>query len=57
MGWTPVNKLSLFRDFGAREIIISWRDDVTGEHEKRFQFEQQIEALEFVTKEFNQLAM
>ena len=57
MGFTPVNKMSLVRDFNTREIIVTWTDDITGEHEKRFAFEQKQEALEFAAKEFNSLAM
>lgn len=57
MGWTPVNKLSLTRDFNTREIIVVWTDDVTGEQEKRFKFEEKREALEFAAREFNSLAM
>lgn len=57
MGFTPVNQMGLQRDFNRREIIITWRDDVTGDHEKRFPFEQKAEALEFAAREFNQLAM
>lgn len=57
MGWTPVNKMSLARDFKSREIIVTWHDDVTGEHEQRFSFEQKKEALEFAAVEFNQQAM
>lgn len=57
MGWTPVNKMVLIRDFETREIVVSWVDDVTGDHEKRFPFDQKKEALEFSANEFNQLAM
>lgn len=47
----------LIRDFETREIVVSWVDDVTGDHEKRFPFDQKKEALEFSANEFNQLAM
>jgi hypothetical protein len=57
MGWTPVNKMSLTRDFKTREIIITWHDDVTGEHEKKFEFNQKKEALQFAAETFNALAM
>lgn len=57
MGFTPVDEMSLSRDYKTREIIISWTDTITGKHEKRFTFEQKKEALEFAAKEFNQLAM
>jgi len=57
MGWYPVNSMSLKRDSDTREIIITWHDDVTGDHEKRFTWEQKKEALEFATKEFNSVAM
>ena len=57
MGWTPVNKISLERDFKTREIIIKWHDDMLGDKEKRFPFEQKKEAMEFVAHEFNNLCM
>jgi hypothetical protein len=57
MGFTPVNTMCLERDFKTREIIVRWTDDITGAHEKRFQFYQNNEALEFAAKEFNSKAM
>ena len=49
--------MAIIRDSNTREIIVNWRDDVTGDHQKRFTWEQKKEALEFAAKEFNSLAM
>lgn len=57
MGYTPVDQITLIRDYKTREIVVSWVDGITGNHEKRFGFEQNKEALEFAAREFNQLAM
>lgn len=57
MGWTPVNKITIVRDFETREIIVSWHDDQLGDKEQRFKFEEKDKAMEFATKEFNQLCM
>ena len=57
MGWNPVNKMTLTRDSKTREVIVSWHDDVTGDHERRFSFEKEKDALEFAAREFNQVAM
>lgn len=57
MGWYPVNQMSLTRDSETREIVVKWTDAMLGEQEKRFTWEQKEEALEFASKEFNQLAM
>lgn len=57
MGWTPVNTLQIKRDFKTRQIIITWHDDVLGDKEERFTFEQKKEVIEFVDKTFNELCM
>jgi hypothetical protein len=57
MGWTPVDEMSLRRDYDSREIVISWKDAVCGKLEKRFPFDDKGKALDFAKKEFNQLAM
>jgi hypothetical protein len=57
MGWTPVNKMTIERDFKTREIIIKWHDDQLGDKEKRFPFEKQTEALCFASTEFKQVCM
>lgn len=57
MGWTPVNKMAITRDFKTREIVITWHDEILGDKEKRFTFEQKKEAFEFAAREFNSPAM
>lgn len=60
MGWYPVNSVEIKRvsdGDGKREIVITWTNDVTGKQEKRFEWEEKEKAVEFASKEFNQLAM
>lgn len=57
MGFTPVNQMGITRDFNTREIVIKWKDDVLGEQEKRFRFEQKVEALAFAASTFNEVCM
>jgi hypothetical protein len=57
MGFTPVNHMEIDRDFETREIILKWRDDVLGPKEKRFKFEEKVEAMAFATRTFNALCM
>ena len=58
MGWTPVNQITIERIFEpARQIVVSWKDEVLGKQEKRFTFEEADEALKLVAQEFKQLLM
>jgi hypothetical protein len=57
MGFYPVNRVGVVREYNPREIVVTWHDDVTGDHEKRFSFEEHKEALEFAIRQFEQLAM
>ena len=57
MGFTPINKVTVVRNFNPREIIVTWIDDVTGEHEKKFDFHDESEAFLFAASKFKQLAM
>lgn len=57
MGWTPVNKITIVRNFHPREIVVTWNDAVVGDKEKRFAFDAEKEVFEFVVREFNSLCM
>lgn len=58
MGWTPVNTVTITREFNpTRQIVVTWIDDITGKQVKHFTFEQSKEAFEFAAKEFSSLAM
>jgi hypothetical protein len=57
MGWYPVSEIKIIRNYTPREIIVTWTDAILGAKEKRFAFDQEKEAMEFATKEFNLLAM
>lgn len=39
MGWYSVDEITIKRDYETREIIVSWRDAVTGDEEERFPFD------------------
>lgn len=57
MGFTPVNKIKITRNFDPREIVVTWTDDVTGEHEKKFDVHDDAAAFLFAASEFKQLSM
>lgn len=57
MGWTPVNTISVKREFNGRTIVVNWTDSVLGEQQKTFPFEDEDKALQFVMETFTQRAM
>jgi hypothetical protein len=57
VGFTATNKVTIERRFSPREIVVRWIDDVTGEHEKRFDFNDAVGAFMFAAQEFQSLSM
>jgi hypothetical protein len=55
MGWTSTDEINIRRDYDIREIIITWRDKVLGNKEKRFKWSvpdnnQEYEAIWFASE-------
>lgn len=57
MGWTPVNNISLVRDFVTRKIVVSWHDEMTGDNKEEFEFTAEDLALELIKKLFKERCM
>lgn len=57
MGWTPVNEVTVERDFDTRLILVRWKDEMLGHKQETFPFEQEKEAFEFALKTFSERCM
>jgi len=58
MGWTPVDRVTIYRDYTTRELVVEYKvADNKVLQVKRFKFDQDQEAFDFALKEFTQLAM
>jgi len=57
MGFHPNSSIQILRCTNPRKIKVNWVCDVTGWHEKEFEWEQEDEIVKFVTQLFKERAM